>query len=110
MKRAMRWQTLVFLSKTPATACRCGAPDLDESCPHCDRGVCQDCAVFVDPETHLPARPSMLMAKGYQKGFLAHRICLDPEQAVLIPCVYAKDIAILLAILRGPRLLGRRTV
>lgn len=107
MKRAMLRPTIVFLPKQLDSACRCGAPDLDEACRLCERGICQDCAVFVDPESQLPARPSQLLAQGYRQGILAHRRCLDPEEASHIPCVYPKDIGILLRILKGPQSLGR---
>jgi len=50
------------------------------------------------------------MARDYRSGVLAHRICLDPLAAALIPCVYPKDVAILLRIIRGPQALGRRTL
>ena len=110
MKRAMLRPTIVFLPKQLDSACRCGAPDLNESCPFCERAICQDCATFIDPENQLPTRPSTLLAKGVRKGVLAHRTCLDPEEASHIPCVYAKDIATLLRIIKGPQPLGRRTV
>ena len=110
MKRTMLRPTIVFLPKQYDSACRCGAPDLNENCPYCERAICQDCAIFIDPESQLPTRPSFLMAKGYRQGVLAHRACLDPEEASLIPCVYSKDISILLRIIKGPQLIGRRTV
>lgn len=110
MKRAMLRPSIVFLPKHRESACRCGAPDLAEACPLCERLVCQDCAIFIDPESRRPARPSQLLAKGHRKGLLAHRLCLDPDEASLIPCVYAKDIGTLLRILKGPQALGRRAV
>jgi hypothetical protein len=107
MKRAMLRPTIVFLPKQLESACRCGAPDLAENCPFCERAICQDCAIFIDPDSQLPTRPSQLIAKGCREGMLAHRTCLDPEEASLIPCVYSKDISVLLRILKGPRPLGR---
>lgn len=107
MKRATSRPSIVFFPKPLESACRCGAPDLHETCSHCERPICQDCAVFVDPESRRPARPSLLLAKRQSEGILAHRSCLDPAVAESIPCVYSKDIAILLRILKGPRPLGR---
>ena len=107
MKRAMLRPTIVFLPKQHDSACRCGAPDLNENCPFCERAICQDCASFIDPESRRPTRPSLLLAKGYRQGILAHRSCLDPEVAELIPCVYSKDIRALLRIVKGPQPLGR---
>lgn len=111
MKRVMLRPTIVFLPRSPETACRCGAPGLDEPCPSCERGVCQECAVFVDPDSRQPMRPSALLAKGYQPGILAHRGCLEADAASLVSCFTSKDVAYLLRILKKrPNSLGRRIV
>jgi hypothetical protein len=56
-------------------------------------------------------RPSMLMAKGYRPGVLAHRTCLEPESTAHLSCFTSKDVAYLLRIIKkGPRPLGRSIV
>lgn len=99
--------SVFFLQQDEQAICRCGSPSLDEACSVCEQLVCPDCAVFVDPASKLPTRPSLLMSKGAKSDFLAHRICLLGKDTRLFPCVYTKDVPLMVRIIKGGDTLGR---
>ncbi|HEY9900413.1 MAG TPA: hypothetical protein V6D00_14655 [Pantanalinema sp.] len=98
---------IVFFPHELQHPCRCGMRSRLETCPLCRDGVCQDCAVFVDPETHQPARPSHLIAGGVRADFLAHRSCVSSKDMRLSSCVYATDVPLMVQILKGGKPMGR---
>ncbi|MBO9541989.1 hypothetical protein J7643_15485 [bacterium] len=98
---------IVFFPHELQHPCRCGMRSRLETCPLCRDGVCQDCAVFVDPETRHPARPSHLIAQGVRTDFLAHRSCLSAKDMRLASCVYASDVPLMVQILKGGKPMGR---
>lgn len=98
---------IVFFPHELQHPCRCGMRSRLETCPVCRDGVCQDCAVFVDPQTREPARPSHLIANGLRTNFLAHRSCLSAKDMRLASCVYASDMPLMVQIVKGSRPLGR---
>lgn|GEM_PF-3317342 len=100
-------RSVVFLPQKQEAVCRCGAPSLDEACAVCEQYVCTDCAVFVDPQTKQPTRPSTLMAQGVTHDFLAHRICLLDKEVRLFPVVYGKDVAFMVRMVKGHSPLGK---
>lgn len=92
---------VILMLHATATACRCGTPSVQEPCLICEQLVCGDCAVFIDPLTRHPVRPSQLMARNVRRDFLAHRQCLKETDTRLHCCVYARDVALMVRILKG---------
>lgn len=99
--------TILFFQQAHASACRCGMPSVEEPCLICEQLICQDCAIFIDPLTRHPVRPSQLMARHVHRDFLAHRGCLNTSDTRLFPCVYTQDVPLMVRILKGNRKYGR---
>lgn len=98
--------SVVFLPQTSVDSCRCGAPSLQEACTICEQLLCQDCAAFVHPKTQAPIKPSELIGKRLHADFLAHRGCVVPKDSRLFPCVYPKDVPLMIQIIKGGQLPG----
>lgn len=81
--------------------CRCGSNSLDEFCPICHQAVCRDCATFVDPRTHRAARPSTLLSERLGQDIMAHRYCLEEDDAFNATWIYQNDVELLLSILKS---------
>lgn len=93
--------SFVFLHNHGLVPCRCGMASLNESCQVCEQYVCQECAIFVDPATKQPTRPSHLIARRVRADFLAHRGCTSHLDQRTVPCVYNKDVPLMIQILKG---------